>query len=116
MRTFARATYAEAVARLISRTMRRTHEVSAASIPQLSGLAIIESHRQVPAFIFVGAHLAIAQLQEDTLLIERSVTVAESQTISRDVVEGGYSFHSENDTNPRQPAEFICVQAVAGCG
>ena len=52
-------------------------------------------------FILVGPHLPIAQLQEDALLIERAISVAESETFGGTFVEGGDAFPSMNDINPR---------------
>jgi hypothetical protein len=99
MRTFTRPTDAEAVAWLISRPVGRTHEVSAARIPQFSGFAIIEPHRQVPAFILIGANPTVRQPQEDTLLFEGSFVVFEPQTFGRDIIEYGETLHSENGIN-----------------
>ncbi len=52
-------------------------------------------------FILVGPHLPIAQLQEDALLIEWAISVAESETFGGNFVEGGDAFHSMDDINPR---------------
>jgi len=68
--------------------------------PKLPRFPVIEPHRQMPTLVLVGAHLAIGQPQEDAFLIKWSIAVVESQTFGGDIVEGGDTFHSQNDINP----------------
>lgn len=63
------------------------------TIPQIPWLTVIEAHRQVAAFVLVGAHLSILEPQEDTLLFEWSLLIGESKAFGRDIGDSCDFFH-----------------------
>jgi len=73
MRALAWPADAESITWLIPCTVGVAHQVAFCGIPEIARLAVVEAHRQVTALVLIGPHLAVGHLEENTLLLERTV-------------------------------------------
>jgi len=95
MRALTRPGNAEPVVGTVPSAVGVADEIPLVRVPDLSGLAIIEPHGQVTTLVLERLDPVLGA-QEDALLVEGPILVAEDDAFSGDFVEVRESFHSSS--------------------